>query len=130
MAAGLQAVGAAVAAMAARESGQPTIEVRAGDVHVAAPEIHNHLPPAAAPDIHAHFEATVPAAEAPAINVNVSAVMPEQAAPVVNVEGPVINMPAQTDIRITAMPNRQTTSEVARDRAGNIITTTQTEKDQ
>ena len=127
MAAGLQAVGAAVAAMAAREPGQPTIEVRAGDVHVAAPEVHNHLPPAAAPDIHAHFEATMPAAAD--VNVTVEAVMPEQPAPVVNVAGPVVNMPAQSEMRITAMPDRQTTSEVVRDRAGNIITTTQTETD-
>jgi len=44
--------------------------------------IHNHLPPAAAPAIHA----TVQAAQAPNVTVQMEAIMPEQPAPSVTIE--------------------------------------------
>lgn len=123
----LAGMGAALGALAAREPAVPKVEVRAGDVHVAATEVHNHLP-----ELRPSFEATI---EQPAITVenhvqagDVRVDVPTQPAPVVKNE--ITVEPAHiSKIEIVAMPARETTSSIERDGQGNIVRTTQTESD-
>lgn len=75
--------------------------------------------------------------------VNVTVQVPEQAAPIVNVQAgdvvvqvpeqpaPVINVQAAPigEVAIMSMPTRTTSTKVKRDKAGNIETTIQTERD-
>lgn len=114
------------APIAAREPAAPHVEIRAGDTHVAAPEIHNHVAAAPAPvvqqDIH------VQPAAAPVVENHVAVHVPEAAAApsdaVRKIE--IVSMPG---IAVEALPDRQTTSEVERDAAGDIVSTRQTERD-
>jgi hypothetical protein len=70
----------------------------------------------AAPNVDAHFEATIPA---PVVSV---------AAPSVNIVNDV--QPAEIkEVAITSLPDRVTSAEVQRDAQGNIMRSTQTEKD-
>jgi len=129
----------------ANEAQKPTI------VNVAAPIVNVTVPEQTAPVVNVTNE--VPAQEAPVVNVtnnlaettvNVEAIMPEQAAPVVNVAAPVVNVAAPTvqsynnnivntpdnvKMEITAMPDRVTTSNVSRDKDGNITKAVNSEKD-
>jgi hypothetical protein len=101
-------------------------------VHVSAPEVT--------------FEATLPAAQAPVVqvihtqapDVHVAAPEVHVAAPTVNVAAPAVSVsaapitvqPAEVrEIRIVGLPDRQTSSNVQRDKDGNIIRTTQIETD-
>lgn len=122
----MAAMAAGMQAMADRDPPAPNINVHVDGsvINVAQPEIHNHLPE---PVIN--IEATMPAQEAPDVQVNV-------AAPVVNVAATevtnqiTVEPAAISQIEITAMPTRETKTEVVRDGSGNIRTTTQTESDQ
>jgi lambda family phage portal protein len=100
---------------------QGAVEFKAGDTHVAAPavQIDNHLP---APSVT--IENRQDAQAAPTVEVHVEAIMPEQPAAVVDVT---VEMP--DELRITAMPTRETTSTVERNQSGEITRTTQTEQD-
>lgn len=91
-----------------------TVADGAFHVNVPAPVVSNH--------IH------VPEQPAPQIDVHVEAVMPDQPAPVIHVKNEV--QPAEIrEVKITAMPDRETTSTVERDSKGNIVKTRQTEQD-
>ena len=94
-------------------------------VTVTSPEIRNDIvvQPAAAPVVEIRNEITTPA---PVVEVHVEAIMPEQPAPQIDVT---VEMPDELRMAITAMPDRITTSAIARDAGGNIVTTTQTETD-
>jgi ribosomal protein L12E/L44/L45/RPP1/RPP2 len=95
-------------------------------VTVTSPEIRNDIvvQPAAAPVVEIRNEITAPA---PVVEVHVEAIMPEQPAPQIDVT---VELPDELRMAITAMPDRITTSAIARDpSSGNITATTQTEKD-
>jgi hypothetical protein len=64
--------------------------------------------------------------EAPNVEVRVEALMPEQPAPVTEVT---VEMPAELTMHVASMPDRVTTSDVARNMAGEITKATQTERD-
>lgn len=108
--------------------------IHLGDTHVAAPVINNNLPE---PAVNVTTPAPVVHVAAPVVNLEAN--LPEQPAPVVNVSNhmappavTVINDVPPTEIRqieIIAMPTRETSTDVVRDKAGNIVTTTQTESD-
>ena len=123
----MASLAAGMGALASREQPAPHIEVRAGDVHIAPQEIHNHLP-APQVTVESHVEAVMPEQAAPQVDVHVEAVMPEQAAPQVQVTNEVQPAPIR-EIAIVALPERETTTTVLRDKAGNLTTTTQREKD-
>jgi lambda family phage portal protein len=87
-------------------------------------------------------EIHLPANEAPVVNVTNEVNEREQPAPVIHVAAPVVNvaapevtatfeaiMPAQSDVRITSLPDRVTTTEIVRDGNSNITSSVQTEKD-
>lgn len=96
----------------------PNVEVR-NDVHVpaqAAPVVHVATP---APNVEVRNDVHVPTQAAPVVNVTV----PEQRADVT------VNLPSDMTMRVTEMPARKTTSAVERNAAGEIVTTTQIEKD-
>ena len=114
---------------------QNHVHVASPDVHVAAPNVtvDNHIDPTPIT-----FEAVLPEQAAPVVNVaapNVSVTAPavNVAAPNVTIENaaPAVTVqPAEIrEVRIVGMVDRQTTSTVTRDSAGNITRTTQTERD-
>ena len=114
---------------------QNHVHVASPDVHVAAPNVtvDNHIDPTPIT-----FEAVLPEQAAPVVNVaapNVSVTAPavNVAAPNVTIENaaPAVTVqPAEIrEVRIVGMTERQTTSTVTRDSAGNITRTTQTERD-
>jgi hypothetical protein len=87
-------------------------------------------------DIH------VAAAEAPVVHIVNEVHEREQPAPVVHIAQPTVNvsapevtveveaiMPAVSEIAITSMPIRKTTTEILRDEAGDIATSVQVESD-
>jgi hypothetical protein len=86
-------------------------------------------------------EITVQPAEASAVNVTNEIHEREQPAPVINfnpttnVAAPEVTvevdaiLPAETEMRITSLPDRITTTEIKRDGDGNIQTSTQIERD-
>ena len=102
-------------------------------VTVTSPEIRNEIivQPAPAP----HIEIRNEAAPAPVLQVDVH--VPQQAAPEVKVDvhPPTVEvhveaiMPDKSEVAITSMPTRETSSTIERDGKGNIIKTTQTERD-
>ena len=112
------------AAAAARPA---DIHVHAGAVNVATPEVRNEItvhpsPPAAVAitnEIHEREQLAPIVNFAPVTNV---------AAPEVTVEVDAI-MPAQSEVVITGMPIRKTTTEILRDKAGDIATSVQVETD-
>lgn len=121
----LAAVAAAMTAMARREA--PAVTVNA-PITVTTPEVRNQV--------------NVPQQAAPVVQVPITVQEREQAVPVINVAAPVVNvaapavdvsveavMPAQSEVAIVSMPNRQTLSSVERDGAGAIVNTTQVETD-
>lgn len=104
--------------------------------------IHNHQPAVTVNQGETRVDNHLPAAEAPVVNVTNEINEREQAAPVVNILPAVVNvaapevtvevdaiMPAETDIRITSLPDRVTTTEIVRDGNGNIAESKQTERD-
>jgi HK97 family phage portal protein len=128
----------------ANEAQKPTV------VNVAAPIVNVTVPEQAAPIVQntvnvpettINVEAVMPQQDAPVVNnvVNVE----KQDAPVVNVAAPVVNVAAAdipepvirinnipaTEMKITSMPDRVTTSTVKRDGNGNITQAVNTEKD-
>ena len=87
-----------------------------------------HVPAQAAPTV----QVNVPEQRAGDVVVNV----PQQAAPDVVVNVPeqragdvVVNVPSDMTMRVTEMPARKTTSAIERNSAGEIVQTTQIEKD-
>lgn len=122
----LVGISAAMTALAAREPAAPHVEIHAGDTHVAAPEIHNHVAAAPAPVVQQAIH--VQPAAAPVVENHVDVHVPEAAATpadaVRKIE--IVSMPG---IAVEALPARQTTSEVERDAAGDIVSTKQTERD-
>jgi len=103
----------------------PSFTLNQGEVRVdvAAPEIRNEIT-TPEPVVNVAFEATMPEVAAPAVNVRVDNHVPEQRAAEVTV-----NVPAQVDMRIIEMPKRRTISEIERDGKGDIVSTTQVERD-
>lgn len=110
----------------------PVVNVTTGPTHIATPEVRvdNHLP---APEVRVdvqpaavQVDVAAPAVtvEPAAVEVRVEAVMPEQSAPVVEVK-----VETPDEIRIASLPERRTTTEIARDSAGDIVTSTQVERD-
>ena len=107
------------------------VHVKAGDVHVNMPDVKH----------------TVSFPEQPAPVVNNTINMPEQPAPQVHVTqgdvkvdvqptpievkvaAPNVTMPDSMNMRVTSMPKRKTESTVERDSLGNIVNTSQIEKD-
>lgn len=120
MASGMQAV-------AGREPVAPVVHFTAGDVHVAPAEIHNHLP---APNVtvESHVEAIMPEQPPSAVTLEATIHVPPQAAPDVLVTNEVHPAPIG-EVRIVAMPARETITTPTRDKSGNITSTVQTEKD-
>jgi HK97 family phage portal protein len=110
--------------LAARQPEASQVHVKAGDVHLTLPEnmvqLHNAAPVIPAPAI----EGKVPQGPAPVVNVTAPEVKVEVAAPDVTIEAVLPD-----ELRITGMPARITESSVERDRDGNIVRTTQTERD-
>lgn len=107
---------AVMAAAASREQPAPVVHFQAGDVHVAGPVIH-------LPEMQPTFEAPAVTVEAPAVTV-------ENHFQAGDVHNEVIVQPADvSEVRIVAMPNRETTTDIQRDMRDNITTTVQTEKD-
>lgn len=95
--------------------GQPEIKVENILPDQPAPQVHVETNPTplqvnvAAPNVEAHFEATIP-------QPNVSIINDVQPAEI-------------KEVSITSLPQRVTTSDVQRDAQGNIIRSIQTEKD-
>jgi diacylglycerol kinase family enzyme len=112
--------------MAMQRNEPPRVEVRSGDTHLHLPEsmvqVTNAVPAQEAPSV------TVNSVQGPApvVNVTTPEVKVDVAAPEVHFEAV---MPAVSEMKITGMPERVTDSSVKRDGSGNIISTTQTERD-
>jgi lambda family phage portal protein len=126
-----EVVGSAMVA-AIREMPRPEYHFHAGDTNVSAADVNieNRMPEQPAPinqisvapsAAEVRVENHVPAQAAPVVNVAPSAAMVE-----VRNE---VQTPAISEVRIVGMPDRETSTDVKRDKAGNIVTTTQTEKD-
>jgi hypothetical protein len=81
-----------------------------------------NVPPQAAPEVHVDVAAPVVHVAAP--DVRLEATMPAQAAPVVEV-----NVELPDEFRIAAMPTRETSTRIERNGAGEIVQSTQVEKD-
>lgn len=90
----------------------------------AAPITLEHHTHVAAPSVN--VENRQEAQAAPNVEVRVEAVMPEQAAPIVEVH---VEQPDELTMHVASMPDRVTTSDVARNMAGEITKATQTERD-
>jgi lambda family phage portal protein len=116
--------------LAAREQPAHVVNITTPPVHVKTGDTVNEI--------------RMPEQPAPVVNVAPSAAevrvenhVPAQAAPVVNVAPSAamvevrneVQTPAISEVRIVGMPDRETSTDVKRDKAGNIVTTTQTEKD-
>lgn len=102
----------------------PTITVTP-HITLGETRIDAHFAAAPAPSVEIHND--IHEREQPAPVVTVSPVV-NVAAPEVTVEVEAI-MPAQTEVAITSLPARQTTSQVQRDNDGNITNTQQIETD-
>jgi lambda family phage portal protein len=118
----LDSVHTAMAAQPAPSQAQPIhVSVHGAPVNVAQPAVtvENHVAPTP---------------------ITVEAVMPDQPAPNVTVENHVsapavtventVAMPDEMRMTVTSMPTRETTTEIKRDSAGNIVESTQIETDQ
>jgi lambda family phage portal protein len=105
----------------------PSVTVNQGETRIA-----NHLP---APVTHVSAPDVRVDVEAPAVQVTNEITERAQPAPIINVAAPEVTveveaiMPAQSEIAITSMPDRQTTSTITRDSAGNIKQSSQIEQD-
>lgn len=106
----------------------PTFHYSAPPINLNIGETRNviQVPEQAPPTIEVKNEVAAPVVniEPAAVEVRVDAIMPEQPAPVVEVQ---VDMP--DEMKIAALPTRETTSSVTRDANGNIIATTQMERD-
>lgn len=110
-----------------RKEGDTIIHNHPAAVTLNQGEIRNdiHLPAAEAPVVHVTNEVIERKAAAPVINF----------APTTNVAAPNVEvaveaiMPAETEIRIAALPERRTTTEISRDANGNITQSEQVERD-
>ncbi len=103
--------------------------------------IHNHQPPVTVTTPEVRNEITVQPAAAPVTNITNEITEREQAAPIINfnpttnVAAPNVEvaveaiMPAASEVRITSLPERVTTTEIVRDGNGNIAESKQTETD-
>ena len=107
---------------------QPQIHVHQGAVNVTTPEVRNEI--------------TVQAAEAPVNHITNEIHEREAAPPVIHIAQPTVNvaapnvevqveaiMPAVSEVAITSLPIRKTTTEILRDQAGDIATSVQVETD-
>ena len=107
---------------------QPHIHVHQGAVNVTTPEVRNEI--------------TVQPAEAPVNNIVNEIHEREAAPPVIHIAQPTVNvsapnvevqveaiMPAISEVAITSLPIRKTTTEILRDKAGDIATSVQIETD-
>ena len=106
---------------------QPQIHVHQGAVNVTTPAVRNEI--------------TVQPAEAPVNNIVNEIHEREQREPVINfapttnVAAPNVEvqveaiMPAVSEVAITSLPIRKTTTEILRDKAGDIATSVQVETD-
>ena len=112
------------AAAAARPA---DIHVHAGAVNVATPEVRNEITVQPAAPAAVAITNEIHEREQPAPIVNFAPVT-NVAAPEVTVEVDAI-MPAQSEVVITGMPIRKTTTEILRDKAGDIATSVQIEAD-
>lgn len=103
------------------KAGDTIINNHPATVHVAPAEVRNEI--------------SVEPAEVPVIHVTNQIIEREQAAPVIHVAAPNVEvtveatMPAQSEVTIVGLPDRQTTTEIVRDSKGDIKTSVQTEKD-
>jgi lambda family phage portal protein len=106
---------------------QPQIHVHQGAINVATPEVRvdNHI--AAADPTPVAITNQVIEREQPAPVINFAPTT-NVAAPEVTVEVDAI-MPAVSEVAITALPIRKTTTEILRDQAGDIATSVQVETD-
>lgn len=118
-----------------RSTEQPREPAKVPDIHVHAPiTIENRMPPAGdvtvnvpaatAPEVRVQVDNHVPPAAAPDVHVRVDNHVPDQRAADV-----IVNIPSLMDMRIVSKPKRKTSSEVERDRNGDILSTTQMERD-
>lgn len=130
----MTAIAAAIGASARRDPPAPQVTVHPAAITVAAPQItidnkqpdiliENRMPDQPAPQVTVQNHIQTPE---PQVEIHVEAVMPDQPAPQVTVHN-AIETPSE--IKITAMPERETSTTIQRDGAGNIIKSTQTEKD-
>ena len=96
-------------------------------INVTTPPVRNEITvqPAAAPAVTVTNEINEREQATPVINFNPTT---NVAAPEVTVEVDAI-MPAVSEVAITAMPIRKTTTEILRDQAGDIATSVQVESD-
>ena len=107
---------------------QPQIHVHQGAVNVTTPEVRNEI--------------SVQAAEAPVNHITNEIHEREAAPPVIHIAQPTVNvaapnvevqveaiMPAVSEVAITSLPIRKTTTEILRDQAGDIATSVQVETD-
>jgi len=131
--AGSKAMAAAIAQLAERPQpdthihvAAPAIDFKAGDMHITQPAITitNDIPKGDP----ANFTIQMPEQPAPAIHFTAPDVKVDVQPPTVEVHVEAI-MPAKSEVAITSMPTRETQSNVKRDKDGNIISSTQTEKD-
>lgn len=125
----MEAMATSLVTLATREPTAPVVNFQAGDVHVAAPDIliEHRMPDQPAPVVH-----VAPAAA----EVRIENHIPAQPAPVVHVAPSVAevrvenNIPAgPTEMHILSMPTRETETAIVRDKAGNIVKSTQKETD-
>jgi hypothetical protein len=109
----------------ARATPAPVTNFYAPPITVNTPEVRNEITvnPAAAPVTNITNEIHEREQPAPVINFNPTT---NVSAPDVTVEVDAI-MPAESEVRITALPDRQTISEVRRDISGNIVSSAQIE---
>ena len=112
------------AALASR----PEIHVHQGAVNVTTPEtrIENHVAAPLPTPIEVRNEIHEREQQAPVIHIAQPTV--NVAAPEVTVEFEAI-MPAVSEVAITSLPIRKTTTEILRDKAGDIATSVQIETD-
>lgn len=106
----------------------PVFHFKAGDVRVepAAITVEPAKVTVEPTPIEIRNEIITPEQPAPNVEVRVEAVMPEQAAPIVEVN---VEMPEETRTTIVGMPVRETTTEIVRNGAGDIVSSKQVEQD-
>jgi len=105
---------------------KPVINVDARTTFTQAPTSIT-MPEIKSPDIHVEVKPTTINVPAPIINMEAKETNITIPPPIINVEAP--KQPDRVKMDIVSLPQRVTTSSVNRDSQGNIISTTQTEKD-
>lgn len=122
----LENLGAEVKRLQQMSSSQPVINVDARTtVEAAQPSpvtAHIHMPEQKAGDVHVDVQPAMVNVEQPDVHVNVEPPDVHVSAPDVKVDV----QPAEVNVNL---PPRKTETTVTRDKAGNIVTTTQIERD-